>query len=130
MDDLNASQSDLTNFIATVISECRDDGMVMPFIVCAMPRRCELVEKAKLADTSRTSQILTRAVKPSQNIRVVTSLSSALDCESGARPVSAAAALEHWKSTLKLIVIPSLSLIVAICIAFLFLYCTALWIDS
>ena len=36
MDDLNASQSDLTNFIATVIRECRDDGMVMPFIVCAV----------------------------------------------------------------------------------------------
>lgn len=36
MEGLNASQSDLTNFIATVISECRDDGMVMPFIVCAV----------------------------------------------------------------------------------------------
>jgi hypothetical protein len=36
MDDLNASQSNLTNFITTFISECRDDGMVMPFIVCAV----------------------------------------------------------------------------------------------
>lgn len=36
MDDVNASQSDLTNFIATVIRTCRDDGMVMPFIVCAV----------------------------------------------------------------------------------------------
>ncbi len=32
MDELNASQSDLTNFIATVIRECRDNGMVMPFL--------------------------------------------------------------------------------------------------
>jgi hypothetical protein len=36
MADINASQSDLTKFMASVIRECRDDGMVMPFIVCAV----------------------------------------------------------------------------------------------
>jgi hypothetical protein len=36
MVDLNAPQIDLTKFIAAVIRECRDDGMVMPFIVCAV----------------------------------------------------------------------------------------------
>jgi hypothetical protein len=34
--ETNELQSDLTNYIAAVISECRDDGMVMPFIVCAV----------------------------------------------------------------------------------------------
>ena len=29
-------QSDLTDCIAAVIRECRHDGMVMPFIVCAV----------------------------------------------------------------------------------------------
>lgn len=38
--------------------------------------------------------------------------------------------LEHWKSVLKSIMISSLSLIAAFCIAYLFLYCTTLWIDS
>jgi hypothetical protein len=45
-------------------------------------------------------------------------------------PFRDAAILEHWKSFLKPIVISSLSLIVAFCIAYLFFYCTALWIDS
>ena len=36
MSDLNASKSDLTNFIGTVIRECCEDGMIMPFIVCAV----------------------------------------------------------------------------------------------
>ncbi len=36
MDDLNASKSDLTDFIGTVIRRCSEDGMVMPFIVCAV----------------------------------------------------------------------------------------------
>ena len=28
--------SDLTNFIGSVIKECPEDGMIMPFIVCAV----------------------------------------------------------------------------------------------
>ncbi len=36
MGDLSASKGDVTNFIGTVIRECRDDGMIMPFIICAV----------------------------------------------------------------------------------------------
>jgi hypothetical protein len=36
MNDLTASQSDLKNFIGSVIRQCCNDGMIMPFIVCAV----------------------------------------------------------------------------------------------
>ena len=47
-----------------------------------------------------------------------------------APPFGAAVLLEHWKSFLRPIVITSLSFIIPICVVPLFLYCTALWIDS
>jgi hypothetical protein len=53
MDDLNASQSDLANFIATVIRECRGDGMIMPFIVCAVsPNGSVVVNRVRSGDVN------------------------------------------------------------------------------
>jgi len=70
-------------------------------------------------------------VKPSQYFRAAASLSSALDYKGLVyAPFAGVAVLEYWKPPLSRIVIPSLSVMVVICIAALFWYCTALWIDS
>src|SRR6516165_10326032 len=68
----------------------------------------------------RPDQTLKRAVESSQYLRTAASLSSVLDSEVW-RASPSAAFLEHWKSSLRPIVITSLSFIIPLCIAPLFL---------
>src|SRR5262249_24225458 len=105
-------------------------GDARDFTICGRPRRglnpnklvlCCAVRAFKLCHPIHSQTMGFGRLKKKRRILVKFGAPS---------PFGAAALLEHWKSSLRLIVITSLPFIIPICIAPLFLYCTALWIDS